>query len=286
MDLDAARRVLDEFAAAPPLVAPSIYGEPLLIPNLEEALALVKERGGALSLNTNGLTLTTRISETFCRVPVDSVLFSIDAVSREIYQRVRSIDRIGKVEAAVMRLLAVRGDQDYPRVGVSFTVQDDNRLELDQFVRRWVGAVDVVRVGVVFEDGKFPDMTAVPEQRTPCPVLYKSLAIHNDGSVRMCCLDATRQTDMGNVFTDGVNAVWHGPAFTAARKAHEEGDWDSVPFCKDCNGWMQYDYQEEIQDGILIRRSPEYTWYNRIDRLGSWKGNLLGGHETNLQAKS
>jgi hypothetical protein len=28
----------------------------------------------------------------------------------------------------------------------------------------------------------------------------------------------------------------------------------------------------------LIRRSPQFVYYNRIDRLGSWTGRLVGGH--------
>jgi len=33
-----------------------------------------------------------------------------------------------------------------------------------------------------------------------------------------------------------------------------------------------------VRDGLFIRRSPEFTYYNRIDRLENWKGRLLGGH--------
>ena len=38
MNLDAARKMLDEFTGAQPMVAPSIYGEPLLIPNLQRSV--------------------------------------------------------------------------------------------------------------------------------------------------------------------------------------------------------------------------------------------------------
>src|SRR4029450_13143176 len=44
MDLAAARKMLDEFPQAQPMVAPSIYGEPLLIPNLREVLSDLKRR--------------------------------------------------------------------------------------------------------------------------------------------------------------------------------------------------------------------------------------------------
>jgi hypothetical protein len=38
MNLAAAREMLDEFTAKKPMVAPSTYGEPLLIPNLRQVL--------------------------------------------------------------------------------------------------------------------------------------------------------------------------------------------------------------------------------------------------------
>lgn len=277
MDLAAARKLLDAFTSKKPMVAPSIYGEPLLIPKMREVLSEVKKRGMALALNTNGLTLTESIAEFFCEIKVDSVMFSLDAVTKETLKKVRSVDKLEKIEAAVFRLMKVRGDREYPRIGVSFTRQDDNRHEEEAFVARWVGVVDVVRMGIVFEDGKFPEMTE-PPKRVACPVIYKTIPIHHDGSVRLCCLDGLRATDMGNVFKEGVREVWHGEAFAKARYYHETGQWDKVPFCKPCNGWAQYDYEEEVRDGLLIRRSPEYTYYNTINRLKNWKGNLLGGH--------
>ena len=278
MDLAAARKMLDEFTEKKPMVAPSIYGEPLLIPNLREVLSAVKSRGMALALNTNGLTLTESIAKFFCDIEVDSVMFSIDATTKETLKKVRSVDKLEKIESAVFRLMKARGDREYPRIGVSFTRQDDTRHEEEEFVRRWVGVVDVVRMGIVFEDGRFPEM-AEPPKRVPCPVIYKTLPVHHDGSVRMCCLDGVRQTDMGNIFKDGVRAVWHGEEFAKARYYHETGQWDKVPFCKPCNGWAQYEYEEEVRDGLLIRRSPEYTYYNTINRIRNWKGVLLGGHK-------
>ena len=278
MDIDAAHKMLDAFTDKKPMVAPSIYGEPLLIPNLREVLTDVKSRGMALALNTNGLTLTESIAEFFCEIEVDSVMFSIDAVTKETLKKVRSVDKLEKVESAVFRLMKIRGDRQYPRIGVSFTIQNDNRHEADAFVARWVGVVDVVRMGIVFEDGKFPEMVE-PPKRVPCPVIYKSMPVHHDGSVRLCCLDGTRATNMGNVFTQGVNEVWHGEEFAKARYYHETAQWDKVPFCTNCNGWAQYEYTEEVRDGLLIRTSPEYVYYNAINRLAAWKGNLLGGHK-------
>jgi hypothetical protein len=103
MNLDAARRMLDEFTNAQPMVAPSIYGEPLLIPNLREVLTDLKRRGIAIAMNTNGLTLTEDIAAFFCDIGVDSVMFSLDSTTPETLMKVRGVDKLAKIEAAVFR---------------------------------------------------------------------------------------------------------------------------------------------------------------------------------------
>lgn len=117
-----------------------------------------------------------------------------------------------------------------------------------------------------------------PPKRIPCPAMYNTMPVHNDGTVTICCLDGFKVTNVGNVFKDGVRAVWQGEEFAKIRYYHETGHWDKVPFCKSCNGWAQYEFEEEVRDGLLIRKSPQYTYYNKIARLKNWKGNLLGGH--------
>ena len=110
------------------------------------------------------------------------------------------------------------------------------------------------------------------------------MPVHNDGTVTVCCLDSWRTTNMGNVFESSVKDVWHGERFEEVRRLHEEGRWDEVPVCKTCNGWVQFLYEEEVRDGLLIRRSPEFTYYNRIDRLENWSGQLRDGHEPTPRA--
>jgi MoaA/NifB/PqqE/SkfB family radical SAM enzyme len=277
MELGASRRLLDELMAAKPLVQPNMYGEPLLAPNLRERIADMKARGMSIAMNTNGLTLDEDLAKYFVEQQVDSVMFSLDATTRDTLKKIRGIYKLERIERAVFLMLKVRGDAVKPRVGVSFTIQNENRHEVDDFVRRWVGIVDVVRMGIIFENGTFPDMEAPPE-RKPCPALYNTLPVHNDGTVTVCCLDGFKQTNVGNVFKDGLAKVWHGEEFAKVRYFHETGQWDKVPFCKPCNGWAQYEFEEEVKDGLLIRRSPQYTYYNKIARLNNWQGQLLGGH--------
>lgn len=277
MALEKARKVLDEVMAAKPLIHPALYGEPTLAPSFKEIVRESKEKGFTVAINTNGLTISDDLAK-FIIENVDSISVSIDSVTPETLQKIRGIDKLDKIEAAVHRLLEARGNRKAPRIGVSFTTQDDNKHELDAFVARWTPIVDVVRIGNIFKDGYFQGFE-VPENRTPCNALYLTMPVHNDGTVTVCCLDSWRQTNMGNVFETSVKEVWQGEKFQEVRRLHEEGRWSEVPVCDKCNGWVQYLFDEEVRDGLLIRRSPEFTYYNRIDRLESWSGQLMGGHE-------
>ena len=144
MDADAARRVLDEMMAAKPLVQPSMYGEPLLIPNLRARISEMKSRGMTVAFNTNGLTLNDELATFFVDVQLDSIFFSLEGVTRETLMNIRGVDKIEKIEAAVFRLLAARGEKSLPRIGVTMTKQDGNLHEEDAFVARWAGIVDCV----------------------------------------------------------------------------------------------------------------------------------------------
>ncbi len=277
MSLENARRLLDEISAAKPLVHPCLYGEPLLAPNLKDHIRQAKAAGMTFALNSNGLTLSEQMADFLVEQKVDSVMFSIDAVTPATLIKIRGIKRLERIERSVFMMLKARGDSDTPRVGVSFTIQEENKHEVDAFVQRWAGVVDVVRTGRVFEDGRFVGLKT-PKERVACPVIYKTLPVFNDGSTTVCCLDGMRSTNMGNVFETSVRDVWHGEQFTKMRYLHETKQWDAIPFCASCNGWAQYEFEEEVRDGLLIRRSPEFTYYNKIVRLGNWHEKRLGGH--------
>lgn len=278
MDIAASKKILDEIMVAKPMLQPNMYGEPLLAPKIQEQIADMKRRGITVALNTNGLVLTDELAQFLVDVELDSIFFSIDATTPETLKKIRGISKIQKIETAVLRMLNARGDKVYPRIGVSFTEQDNNRHEREDFIARWIHVVDCVRVGLVFENGTFKDMPD-PGPRKPCPALYNTMPIHHDGQVTLCCLDGFKQTNMGNVFTDGgIEAVWHGEEFRKARYYHETEQWDKVPFCTGCNGWAQYEFTEEVKDGLLIRTSPQYVYYNKVARLNNWGNALQVGH--------
>ena len=277
MTVENARKVLDEIMAAKPLVMPGMWSEPTVNPDFKEHVRQIKERGLTVAMNTNGLKLNADMAQFLVDVKFDSVMFSVDAVTPETLQKVRGIKRLDLLHQAVERLMATRGDKALPRIGVSMTLQPANRHERDAFAEFWTQRVDVVRIGEIYEHGHFSGFIATGE-RVPCQSLYTTMPVNTNGNVSLCCLDGFNEYNMGNVFKDGVKGVWHGPRFTAMRRLHERGEWDKIPICKTCDRWSSYQYEDIVRDGLLIRRTTEYTYYNRIDRIKNWHENLHGTH--------
>ncbi|HZT52081.1 MAG TPA: radical SAM protein, partial [Stellaceae bacterium] len=118
MDLDAARRLLNEITGTAVLIQPNMWGEPLLAPKIRERISDIKARGLTVAMNTNGLTLTEELARFFVEVKLDSIFFSIDAVTKETLKKIRGITKLEKIEAAVHRMLAARGEAEHPRIGV------------------------------------------------------------------------------------------------------------------------------------------------------------------------
>ena len=290
MNSEDATRILDEIKDVKPLIQPSMWGEPTLARNLKDHLKNMKDRDISVCLNTNGLTLREPLAQFLCEVKVDSVFFSLDSTTPETLKKVRGIDKLEKIETNLRMFLKVRDDMGVklPRIGATFTLQEENQEELETFVDQWIQEVDVVRVGTVFEDGNLTGI-ATPKERVPCGALYHTMPIHYSGDVSICCFDSFATEIVGNVFNDGgVKAVWHGEKLNEIRHYHETNQYDKVPFCKDCNAWAGYVYEEEVTSRagvpVLERRSSQFVYYNRLDRMESWHENLRGHEPPDFEA--
>jgi len=68
-----------------------------------------------------------------------------------------------------------------------------------------------------------------------CALPFRQLAIHWDGSVAVCCNDWRGEYHCGNILTDGIEAIWNGPAFGAAREMLYAGNRAGLKPCAGCD---------------------------------------------------
>jgi len=227
-----------------------------------------------ISINTNGLLLTSSVSEFLLGIEIDSICISIDATTPETLLKSRGIKALKRIEENVLTILRLRDSMNAmkTRIGVSFTSEESNAHEEQDFIERWIKEADFARVGKVFDGITFKDISHSSNyvQRQPCPALYTTMAIQASGNVSICCLDAYSTTSVGNINEESVSEIWNGEKMNYVRKCHESNDYEELPLCKGCQRWRSYDFSEVQKDNILIRESPEYTYYNRVDKMHTW----------------
>lgn len=265
--------IAGQLKTASPMVGPALWSEPLVNPDFQQHIQILKMHGLPVSINTNGLLLTSEMCKFLIAEEVDSVCISIDAVTSDVLAETRGIKALARIEQGVSMLLELRSTKRCPRIGVSFTIEDANLSQLEDFVAKWIDRVDFVRVGQVFDGNTFPGIS-LDTPRKPCPALYTTMAIQANGNVSMCCLDAYASTNVGNVFDDSIADIWNGPKLESIRKQHEQNDYSGLPLCQNCDRWKSYDFTEELIGNILVRRSNEYTYYNNVSRMDNWTKSL------------
>jgi len=274
MPMENILKILDEVKGRQLTVSPTYWVEPLVLKNFKQVAIEAKKRGVPFEIGTNGLLINEAMAE-FLVDHVCAISVSIDATTKETLVKTRSTDRLERIHNAVFLLLDKRGSKDLPRIVVNFTVEDCNRHERDEFLQYWLQHVDAVRINEMYTYERGIDNMVVTRDRTPCREIYDQMNIDFNGEVRMCCLDGFRVTNLGNVFEDGVYNVWHGEGLSTVRKNHEEGNYGAQPFCQSCTLWASYNITDEQKEGnLLIRSSDSITFYNRLDRMSTWKEEI------------
>lgn len=270
MSLENACRIFDQIVEAQPEVNPNIWGEPFVMKDINKYILAMKERNIRVIINSNGLLLTDKLVDFLLKIKIDSIFISIDAVTKPTFKKIRGVESLDKIKDLLFMLLRKRGDCVSPRIGVSFVANEINRHEEDEFVAYWLKYVDVVRVAKEYSPGGLVKGAKIKENRLPCGALYDTMVINHRGDAVICCLDSFYKHKVGNVFKDGIRATWRSEALNEVRHYHETGQYEKVPFCKDCQVWANYLVEDELKGNILIRRSPVTMHYNRADRMNTW----------------
>ncbi len=273
MDWDVYTKAIDEIARHEiTLLRFSPSGEALIHPQILDQVAYAKAKGvRPVNLTTNGLTLDNPARLEGKLVPgktnldmllelgIDIIDISVDAATRENYERIRVGSNFHRLWSNIHRFLYVREKRKAPtRLMLSIIDQTESHEEVEQFVKYWTPLVDRVLVRPYLENlgltphkpgsvvEKFGDSDI---KRWPCPQFWKRVSISPDGSIRFCVVDWLDRTVVGNVRTDSMTELWASAEYERLRKAHLEGRYgEAHSLCGPCTDWMgmRWDWGFEI----------------------------------------
>ncbi|NJM06634.1 radical SAM protein [Candidatus Gracilibacteria bacterium] len=136
--------------------------------------------------NTNAVLLDERRGDMLAEAGLDELRVSIDAVTPELYRKLRGIDKLPQILANLRAFVQRHGGQERPRVSLWFTGMQENLEQLPDFVRLGaaLGVPEVYLQRLVFfGDGEriADDATMVPEQS-----LFGTLEQRQAGLIAEC----------------------------------------------------------------------------------------------------
>jgi MoaA/NifB/PqqE/SkfB family radical SAM enzyme len=255
MDFDLYRRLIDEIRAYVLVLMFWDWGEPFLNSRAFDMIRYARQAGIKVVCSTNGHVFANpdRAREVV-ESGLDVLVFSVDGITQETYQRYRAQGKLETVLAGVRNVVMEkrRASSRFPLVNLRFIVMKHGQHEvarLREFARPL--GVDVLTLRRFHsvpreeesEEDLVPDQVqyqlparapggrrAIRVQRNPCKNLWNCPTIHWDGTVCSCFMDYRQQRPLGSLTESSFREIWRGASYGGVRRAFRR----DFLLCREC----------------------------------------------------
>ena len=246
MDISLFKKIIDEgVARGLASIGLDQEGEPLLVENLVEYIRYAKDKGILdIMINSNALALDKDKTEALLHSGLTRIHFSLDAVNKETYDKIRIGSDFNKVVENILYFCKRKKElnKELPITRVSFVKMSHNENEMDEFVKFWTPHVDAIAMQEY--NNPFPDDVAlgalyadkkIKNADFRCTQPWFRMVVLTDGTVMPCCLlGASLKMAVGNAGTDSIYDLWSSNTVKDLRRLHKDGNFSKHKICRIC----------------------------------------------------
>jgi len=241
-----------------PAMNPQGINEPLLTPNFEKYVKFAKEHGFIdILMNSNATLLTEDRAQALLDSGITRIRFSIDAATKETYEKIRIGGKYDQVVKNIERFLEMKNEGGYelPVVGVNLCKMKKNEHEVDQFLEMWKDKVDLVAIQnftppeLQADYSEFyasTEYTYNMEKGFNCEQPWQRIYVSNNGEVCPCCTFFNKELSLGNVKDKSIYEMWNSTEMKSLRQMHKEGRYYDNRWCNSCVQVMTNKTNEEL----------------------------------------
>ncbi len=227
-------------------------GEPLLDPDFSEKVAYAKKAGiEIVSTNTNASLLTEETAIKILDSGLDIIYISLDANSKEVYERIRKGLNYDIVKKNIKRFIELKNsrNKEKPAIILNFCSTEENKIQVKDFVREWnkYGQIWISNTHDWSGKAEVKTKRVLARRVYPCRLLWTELVVSWDGKVPLCCIDYDDKIVIGDLKNESIRDVWGGEKLKKNRKVHVVGDFYKIPLCNNCTcyfSWWMRDWAE------------------------------------------
>ncbi|HLD58416.1 MAG TPA: radical SAM protein [archaeon] len=241
MKFETWKKIIDEIKGHTEAIAPFLFGEPLLHPQIIDFIKYAKENQIMVFIDTNGSMLNESMARGLFQAKTDKITICLDATTKEVYEQIR---RGGKYEETIKNInAALRIKKEIKAktiIDLQFIVLRNNEHQIEEFVKKWkkkVNRLNIKKFGnlggqlkqeqYAWEIKQFQELSL-----NPCDLLWRSMAIAWNGDVLLCCKDIHGKT-IGNVTNQSIAEIWNSKKMQTIRKEHLKGNRKDL--CGNCS---------------------------------------------------
>ncbi|WP_130861662.1 radical SAM/SPASM domain-containing protein [Bacilliculturomica massiliensis] len=218
-------------------------GEPLLHPQIFDMLEYsVNNSGTFVSLTTNGSLLNERNCDKLLNININLIDVSLDANSKETYEKIRINGDFDRVKENVLNLINIKKERKAAtKIVVSFVVQPLNLHEAKQFEEYWYSqGVDyvVMRKLHTAAGANHMHISDNDEQRKPCIYPWERIVLSAKGELGFCPNSwEGKSTICQYDEKNSIHKLWKSDIYAQLRNEHLNNQFQSGHVCTNCEDW-------------------------------------------------
>lgn len=248
MDIVPFGRLIDEVSAYcdDAVIGLGLFGEPAFHPRIGDFIRRVLEKPSlGLVIETSGIGWDKEVLRELSKEGKRQEkqydrytwIVSLDSPDQEVYNALRGDGYYEALETARLLMKLFPG-----RVWVQAVRMNENEETLEGFYRDWKNETENVIIQKYdsfcgfLKDRKVADLS--PVIRFPCWHVKRDISVLLDGTVPLCREDVRGAYCLGNIFAEGIEAVWE-----RGKKYYEEHVREAYnDLCKVCDEYYTYNF--------------------------------------------
>jgi len=212
--------------------------EPLAHKDVAWHVASAKEHPGiSVNITTNGSLLRQDKAQALMEAGIDEIAISVDAVSPDLYERVRggANNSLGRIIDNVYNTVKTRDRLGAPtRIYITMVAHPGEEWErqYEALGIMWGHLVDFVAFRPFSE---FQGERRTPRPGFHCSEPFERMFLRTNGMASLCTEDVRPDMIVGNWRNQSLRDIWTGEAYRKIRDLHRSGRYHEVDLCSRCH---------------------------------------------------
>lgn len=251
MPLDVFESILDQLPGKP-VINLEGSGEPTLAKDLALYVEACTKRGFKSYMYCNGSRLNGQFMQDVIDAGLSFVRFSCIGYDRDTYKTWMNIDNFDLIKSNARETKAyIEKTKSSCQVSSYHLILDPENIDFEvaSYRNNFVDALGIT--GYIWKmhnwSGNYsPVYLRNPKTRKTCgrpfapEITIRAGGLDSEyGAVTPCCQTLGPPNEklsvLGHVSNESLTSIWYGEKYEDLRKAHTEGNFDSIPYCKNCD---------------------------------------------------